>query len=180
MDACYKAKERAKYFGLDKSESFEDYKKKYLKAVDEEKVNKAATNKPQNGGKIEMMADINKMITPYERKVLDSISKKEGFFDFAAHGSANIIEYGSRDVKMTARDVANIIHHNDGYNGQKVRLLSCSTGSTDDRFAQQLANALGVEVEAPTDVLFVYTDRTYKVGLDGSVTMKIFKPGGKG
>lgn len=31
-------KERAEYYGLDKSEDFEDYKKKYLKAADEESV----------------------------------------------------------------------------------------------------------------------------------------------
>lgn len=51
-DELEELKKRAEYFGLDKSETFEDYKKKYLKAVDEEKVNKSATNKPQNGGKI--------------------------------------------------------------------------------------------------------------------------------
>ena len=105
--------------------------------------------KPIESSKIEL-TDINKMITPYERKVLDEIPKKEGYFDFAAHGSADSIEYGSRDKVLNAREVARIIKHSESYNGEKIRLLSCNTGSTDKGFAQQLANALGVEVEAPT------------------------------
>ena len=125
------------------------------------------------------MADVNKMTTPRERKVLDAIPKKEGFFDFAAHGSETAIEYGDYGM-LSARDVANIIRHNKNYNGQKVRLLSCSTGALDDGFAQQLANALGVEVEAPSDILLVYPNGTYKISYDGSGKMRTFKPGGKG
>lgn len=60
-----------------------------------------------------------------------------------------------------------------------VRLLSCSTGSVDDGFAQQLANALGVEVEAPSDVLIVAPNGKYKIGYDGSGKMNIFKPKGR-
>lgn len=126
------------------------------------------------------LADINKMVTPYERKVLDSIPKKEGFFDFAAHGTPNAIGYGTTVADMSARELANIIRRNKDYHGQKVRLLSCSTGATDDGFAQQLANALGVEVEAPTDILLVWPNGTYIIGYDGSGEMKTFKPGGKG
>lgn len=129
---------------------------------------------------IKMMADINKMITPHERKVLDSVPPKEGFFDFAAHGASGFIEYGSHEKRLSAREVARIIQHNENYKGEKVRLLSCYTGSKDGGFAQQLANALGVEVEAPTDILLVYPNGRYMVGLDGSGTMKVFKPGVKG
>lgn len=128
---------------------------------------------------IELKADINKMITPYEKKVLDAIPKKAGFFDFAAHGSPNSIEYGSRDKVLSAREVARIIKHSDKYNGEKVRLLSCSTGAVGNGFAQQLANALGVEVEAPSDILIVAPNGRYKIGYDGSGEMKTFKPNGR-
>ena len=124
------------------------------------------------------LADINKMITPYERKILDRIPAKEEYFDFAAHGASDYIEYGARGKNMRARDVARIIKHHKKYNGQKVRLLSCNTGSVDNGFAQQLSNALGVEVEAPTDVLVVYPDGSFKVGFKGDGVMKRFKPGG--
>lgn len=131
-----------------------------------------------NSGKIKL-ADINKMVTPYERKVLDTVPKKEGFFDFAAHGAPDKILYGSSENKMTAREVAKIIRHNEAYHGQKVRLLSCSTGSSEDGFAQQLANALGVEIEAPNDILFVFPNGKMKIGKDGTGKMVTFKPYGK-
>ena len=34
---------------------------------------------------------------------------------------------------ISVRNLANIIPHHEGYNEQKAHLLSCSTGSTDDR-----------------------------------------------
>lgn len=55
-------------------------------------------------------------------------------------------------------------------------MLSCSTGLTEEGFAQQLANALGVELEAPSDVLIVELNGNYSIGYDGSGEMIIFKP----
>lgn len=116
------------------------------------------------------------MLTPYERKVLDAVPKKEGYFDLAAHGATSTILYGQNGRRLSAREVARIIKHHKDYKGQKIRLLSCSTGTDENGFAQQLANALGVEVEAPTDVLLVYPDGSYKVGMRGDGHMKTFKP----
>lgn len=141
---------------------------------------KKPLTKTGKSGTIELLADINKMLTPRERRVLDSVPKKVGYFDFAAHGEISSIIYGDETMRLSAREVAKIILHNKGYHGEKVRLLSCSTGATDDGFAQQLANALGVEVEAPTGILLVYPNGTYKIGYDGSGEMRTFKPGGKG
>ena len=153
------------------------YSNKVLEVVDKY----FKKNAIANSGKDDTitLADINKMITSYEKKVLDKIPAKSGYFDFAAHGASDYIEYGEKGNTMSAREVARVISHNENYNGQKVRMLSCSTGSTDDGFAQQLANSLGVEVEAPTDILYVYADGHFKVGYDGSGEMKIFKPQGK-
>lgn len=156
---------------LEKGGTTEEYNK--LKA---QKVNNMLTNKGADNVKIKMLADINKMLTPYERKVLNAVPKKAGFFDIAAHGTPNAIEYGSESMMLSARELARIIQHNKDYKGEKIRLLSCSTGSADNGFAQQLANALGVEVEAPSDILFVYPNGSYKIGYDNSGKMKIFKP----
>lgn len=63
--------------------------------------------------------------------------------------------------------LASIIRHSDGWNGQKIRLLSCSTGKTngdDYCFAEELANALGVTVKAPNDVLFINENGKLSVG----------------
>lgn len=159
---------------LEKGGTTEEYNKQ--KAA---KVNNELTNKGAKNSIIKMLADINKMITPRERKVLDAVPPKEGYFDFAAHGAPNAIEYGSADMMLSARDVANIIRHNKNYNGEKVRLLSCYTGSVENGFAQNLANALGVEVEAPNDVLLVYPNGKFKIGYDGTGKMVTFKPGRK-
>ena len=180
-DELQTLKERAEYFGLDKTTDFEEYQRKYL-GISDNKLKKngktSVENVTDNG--IITLVDINKMITPYERMVLDKVPAKEGYFDFAAHGTPDYINYGERGKSMSAREVAKIISHNEKYNGQKVRMLSCMTGSSDSGFAQQLANALGVEVEAPTDILFVYPDGSFKIGYTGTGQMKTFKPRGKG
>lgn len=176
MEDKYKTKDFQKV--LDKMDD-KEYSK-YSKLLDGNPLyNKKSLTNNVKSSTIELQADINKMITPYEKKVLEAVPKKEGFFDFAAHGTSNSIEYGTRDNTMNAREVARIIRHNESYNGEKVRLLSCSTGSTEEGFAQQLANALGVEVEAPTDILYVYPDGRMMVGFDGTGEMKIFKPKGR-
>ena len=96
-------------------------------------------------------------------------------------GTATVCGYYTVDAhsEEEARELARVIEHDDKYHGEKVRLLSCSTGAVDDGFAQDLANALGVEVEAPTDVLLVYPDGRMKIGYDGSGKMKTFKPYGR-
>lgn len=46
-DELAKLKERAEFYGLDKTDEFEDFKKKYLKAAEKEKRKKKAYNKPE-------------------------------------------------------------------------------------------------------------------------------------
>ena len=40
--------------------------------------------------------------------------------------------------------------------GQAIRLLSCSTGTRSDGFAQNIANKLNATVYAPSDILWAY------------------------
>ena len=80
---------------------------------------------------------------------------------------------------MSPRLLASVIRHSDGWNGQKIRLLSCSTGKQngdDYCFAEELANALGVEVKAPNDTLFILPNGEMKVGLHGEGKMLLFTP----
>lgn len=70
-------------------------------------------------------------------------------------------------MNMSARMLASVIRHSIGWNGQKIRLLSCSTSKqTGDNycFAEELANALGVEVKAPNDTLFIMPSGKMYVG----------------
>ena len=83
-----------------------------------------------------------------------------GSLDIIAHGSADKIEVnisGSKTL-VDSRTAANLIQNSSEYSGQNIRLLSCSTGSVEDGFAQNLANKLNVKVTAPSDILWARPD----------------------
>ena len=104
----------------------------------------------------------------------------KGYYDVAMHGTPTMACFGTKDRNMTARELATMIKHRDDYKGGKVRLISCSTGAkpNDDDlcFAEELANALGEIVNAPTDVILFSSDGTFRVGMDGKGEMKDYHP----
>jgi hypothetical protein len=65
-----------------------------------------------------------------------------GMYDVIGHGSPNDI------AGRSAAEVADRVRAASG--GQDIRLLSCQTGCPTGTFAQDLANALGARVKAPT------------------------------
>lgn len=105
-----------------------------------------------------------------------NVKPKDGFYDVALHGSPTSTEFFGEDID--AYTLAVIIRNRKDYiSGTKVRLLSCSTGNTDetgDCFAQILANELGIEVEAPTKDILVYQDGAFDIGEKNDGEMKIF------
>lgn len=105
------------------------------------------------------------------------------YFDVAMHGSQTAVGFGTKELNMSPRLLAAVIRHSKGWNGQKVRLLSCSTGArmeNDYCFAEELANALGVEVKAPDDVLFISGAGVLKVGTHGEGNILPFIPNQRG
>lgn len=105
------------------------------------------------------------------------------YFDVAMHGSQTAVGFGTKELNMSPRLLAAVIRHSKGWDGQKVRLLSCSTGArmeNDYCFAEELANALGVEVKAPDDVLFISGAGVLKVGTHGEGNILPFTPNQRG
>lgn len=105
------------------------------------------------------------------------------YFDVAMHGSQTAVGFGTKELNMSPRLLAAVIRHSKGWNGQKVRLLSCSTGARTENdycFAEELANALGVEVKAPDDVLFISGAGVLKVGTHGEGNILPFTPNQRG
>lgn len=105
------------------------------------------------------------------------------YFDVAMHGSQTAVGFGTKELNMSPRLLAAVIRHSKGWNGQKVRLLSCSTGARMENnycFAEELANALGVEVKAPDDVLFISGAGVLKVGTHGEGNILPFTPNQRG
>ena len=95
-------------------------------------------------------------------KLASKLPKKDGYYDVIMHGAPKLVEaFGERtDVKT----IAEILRRREDYNGESIRLLSCSTGKDENGFAQRLANELNVEVEAPNDIIWARSDKTYTIG----------------
>ena len=110
---------------------------------------------------------------------IKAVKPLKTFFDVAMHGSPTAVGYGTTETNMSPRLLASVIRHTDGWNGQKIRLLSCSTGKQTGEeycFAEELANALGVEVQAPNDTLFISKSGAMHIGKHRGGKMKSFYP----
>lgn len=112
-------------------------------------------------------------------KYVQNVKPLKTYFDVAMHGSPSAVGFGTTETNMSPHLLASIIRHSDGWNGQKIRLLSCSTGKQDGDnycFAEELANALGVEVKAPDDLLYIYPSGNMYIGEDKDGHMISFLP----
>lgn len=95
-------------------------------------------------------------------KLAIKIPKKSGYYDVIMHGAPKTVEFFGE--RTDAKTIAEILKKRKDYNGEPIRLLSCSTGKSDDCFAQRLANELNVIVEAPNDIIWARSDKTYTIG----------------
>lgn len=94
-----------------------------------------------------------------------------------------VVGFGTKGLNMSPRLLVSVIRHSKGWNGQRVCLLSCSTGArmeNDYCFAEELANALGVKVKAPTDVLYIPPNGEMYVGDSGEGYFESYKPNERG
>lgn len=110
---------------------------------------------------------------------VQKVTPLKTYFDVAMHGSPTAVGFGTTETNISPRILASVIRHSDGWNGQKIRLLSCSTGKQSGDaycFAEELANALGVEVKAPNDTLYIYKSGRMHVGNQGAGKFVSFMP----
>ena len=89
------------------------------------------------------------------RAGFDHIRPRDGFFDVGIHGSPDsfFVIHNGEVVALDHRTLATFIKKN-GWNGDYIRLISCSTGASPTCIAQNLANKLGTVVIAPSDTLW--------------------------
>lgn len=137
---------------------------------------------------------VNKSDKLYEN--MSKIRPEDGYDDYGWHGDADNLYYydsGGREIKVTAKEFADILKRDPSYSGGDVRLLSCNGGQKPNGFAQQLANELDVVVKAPTEALWVNESgelfisdsevlaEMWEMGLPvkESGEWAIFKPGGE-
>ncbi len=107
-----------------------------------------------------------------------------GFYDVIVHGSptdfGGTIDAWQRGDNFNHRTLATMIRNDPAYDGGPIRLMSCSTGAPGATAAQNLANKLGVNVMAPTDILWAWPSGRLGVGpkstsLSGG--WQLFRPG---
>ena len=104
-----------------------------------------------------------------------------GFEDIGIHGDRLGFAYKDADGNeshLSVKEFAEIIRKSGSYHGGNIRLLSCETGADGAIAAQGLADELGVNVMAPSDVLYIHFDGSMTIGdiLTSTGKWVIFEP----
>ncbi len=86
-----------------------------------------------------------------------NIKPIDGYQDVVVHGSPTDFSPSSTAGApvWSPEDLADMIKSDSRYGNGPIRLISCSTGAPGSDAAQNLANELGVDVLAPTDIVWV-------------------------
>jgi len=114
----------------------------------------------------------------------ERIPGKPGVYDVKLHGAPDIVEIALSDGRKVPADhrlLSKLITSQPDYAGEDIRLLSCSTGATENGIAQRLADKMGVAVEAPSDTLWIYSSGKTTIGpqaADNTGSWVRFVPGG--
>ena len=114
-----------------------------------------------------------------------NIKPIDGFEDITIHGDKFGFEIRALDGKTaavySAIEFADILKEDPNYHGGNIRLISCESGADGAVVAQLLANQLGVNIMAPTDIVWVYPDGSMVIGpneFENTGEWKIFNPKG--
>lgn len=84
------------------------------------------------------------------------IKPLKGYSDIVMHGSpTELLAYDNDNAELTysAEEVAELIRNSREFCGKPIRLIACQTGALKDGIAQQIADELGVNVLAPTEIV---------------------------
>ncbi|NUP48786.1 MAG: DUF4347 domain-containing protein, partial [Catenulispora sp.] len=104
--------------------------------------------------------------TQLESSIRGLPPEEEGQITVSLHGGPGIVRHG--EGYLTVEQLAQVVEDSDAWRAEpkprKILLFSCYTGMSDTGFAQQLANRLGVEVKAPTDIAWVSKNGRVWVG----------------
>ena len=173
---------------------------KALKAVSQGNVNvkpAAVSNSTASGdpklqritskGNLDVVPGTSKLIGAEEGEKFGIYASKatpiEGYTDVIVHGAPPnkvAVMHNGKWVYLSQRSLANFLKQDAGYTEGAIRLLSCGTGSTPNGFAQNLANKMGVEVMAPSDTIWAFSNVKLTIGpkkYSNTGHWNIFTPG---
>lgn len=86
------------------------------------------------------------------------IKPLKGYSDIVMHGSpTELLAYDNDGVELSynAKEAAELIKNSREFCGKPIRLIACQAGALKDGIAQQIADELGVNVLAPTEIVNV-------------------------
>lgn len=115
-------------------------------------------------------------------KYAKNIRAIDGYEDIVIHGDTLGFCYYDKNWKqhsLSVREFADILRNMDTYHGGNIRLISCETGADGALTAQALANQLGVDVMAPSNIVWGMPDGTMTIGdrpTDNDGGWRVFKP----
>ena len=124
--------------------SFDEWQKKLDKALD----------KSGGSGIIKLSS---KFVNPTDPLYTNAnkIKPVKGYGDIIIHGSPDsllINGLNGEQWEYGAKEAAEMIRNSREFHGQPIRLIACQTGAKENGIAQQIADELGVEVMAPTEI----------------------------
>jgi hypothetical protein len=96
---------------------------------------------------------------PDEQDMIDSalaLDPMPGYYTVDMHGDPDSTYIG--DDELSPADLAALIRADPNWTGEPIRLFCCETGQGPHPFAQRLADELGVDVIAPTEMAWGYPD----------------------
>lgn len=99
---------------------------------------------------------LNKLDPSYERFKL--IKPLEDYEDIITHGDPYSIVFKDADgneTNISAMEFLKILKQDNNYKGGNIRLIACQTGAGDGLVPQYLADNLGVNVLAPTEIVSI-------------------------
>jgi hypothetical protein len=90
---------------------------------------------------------------PWLARAAPLVPPRPGTMVIFAHGTrTDVVAAGGM---LAPHELATIIRADPLLAGRRIRLFACETGRLDDGFAARLADELGVEVEAPTQLAWL-------------------------
>lgn len=103
-------------------------------------------------------------------KYAKKVEPENGYEDVFIHGDKTGFSYndknGNEAGTYSPKEFADILKSDPNYKGGNIRLFSCETGAEGATAAQDLSNCLGVEVKAPTDIVWIDFEGKVSVGPD--------------
>jgi len=111
---------------------------------------------------------------------MEKVEALDGYEDVVCHADPYSFVFQDPDTgetlqELSAESLAKQIRESGKYNGGPIRLIACESGAVENGIAQQLADKLGVEVLAPTKMVFVDKEGKMVVASDKNDAYTLLK-----